>query len=80
MKDKVLYVIAAVVYLVILLGFVAVVMSTSDSDTIAMAGSAVSAALMLLTLIFGIVLLRKNDSERYKEMFIKDETNDDDEK
>jgi len=82
MKDKVVFAVFAIAYLVILFGYAAVFLVTDDADAIAMAGVAVSGALMAVTMIAAVILMSGGSSERYKELYIdgKDEDSDGSEK
>lgn len=79
MKDRTLYICGALAYLVILVSFAYFVVTSSDPDAILIAGSVVSSALMLLTLIFAALVLRKGPSEAYKERYIDHDPEDKDE-
>ncbi len=72
MKLRTLVIIAAVLYAAIFAAFVVGYLSTKDPQAIAFLSMGVSSALMLLTLIFGILVLRDSPSEKYKEMYMQD--------
>ncbi len=72
MKLRTLCIIAGALYVLILAVFIVGYVSANDSETVAYLSMGVSSSLMILTLIFGVLVLRDSPSEKYKEMYMQD--------